>query len=140
MQVDEFDETIPEQFDSLQDCVNYYTDVLVSIKEGHEKELYTKKEYKSKKKFVMKQYDVSLKFIKSKDKHIRDEEKKKLNSCKDTISSEISKPNAEQIPAPKTKKITQRPIQYQIEDKNGEKIEGQMDVEELNEGDVYEKD
>ena len=42
------DEMIEEPFGSLAECTDYYIDILSALKESHDKEILTKKEFKAK--------------------------------------------------------------------------------------------
>lgn len=104
------------QFNDLADCVEYYTDVLSSIKESFEIGIFTKKEFKDKKKNIMKQFNASLKLINKKDDHYRTKEEKNLKPKKD-------KKTLEKIYCkPKTEAITPSKEQYQIEDSKEKRI------------------
>ena len=122
----EEDYEILEEFGSLAECTDYYLDVLSNIKESHDKNILTKKEFKKKKKFVMKQFDLNLKVVKKSDSHQRKTNVKSLKKPVVKIS-EISPPQNN------TNKIENNRT-YQIEDKKGQVIKGQMDIEEINKG------
>lgn len=112
MKQNEFEdiEIIDEDFDNLQECVDYYTDILASLKEGYENDLYTKREYKQKKKFIMEQFNANLKVIKKVDKHSRN-----------TTIKHLKQPKIKKFKSLKTdesiKRVTPGESQYQIEDK-----------------------
>ena len=127
----EDDEMIEEPFGSLSECTDYYIDILSDLKEAHDKEILTKKEFKNKKKFVMSQYDLNLKVVKKKDSHNRKKDIKNLRQPLKSLNHKID--SKIQISNNSSEKI------YQIEDKHGQPIKGQMDIEELNGGDVYEE-
>ena len=127
------EEVFGESFESLAECTDYFIDVLSSLNEAYNKNILTKKEFKKKKKFVMNQFNVSLKVVKIKDSHQR---KSDIKSLKNPVKKTI-KP-VESLPALNNAKLEVKK-HYQIEDKQGQTIKGQMDVEDLNGGDVYEK-
>lgn len=133
---DEYEDILPEEFSSLKDCVVYYGDVLSVIEKTRELGLYTKKEFKYIKKFIINHQNKSLKLIKKLDSHQRKEEENKLKPNK-------IKPKKETVPSlppSTTKTINPKEQQYQIEDKKkSDKLDGQMDVEDLNKGDNDEK-
>lgn len=88
----EDDVIIEEQFENLQDCINFFTDTLACLREGYDKDIFTKREYNKKKKFIMAQFDANLRLIKCKDRHSIKEQKEMLNT----------KPiNVEKLSAPK---------------------------------------
>ena len=125
---EEYEDMLPEEFSSLKECVTYYGDVLSIINKSHDLGLYSKKEFKAIKKFIIKQQDKSLKLIKKLDTHQREKEESKLKPVKPKQAKE-TKPQL--TSTEKNKAIEQKPKQYQIEDKDGNKIDGQMDIKDI---------
>lgn len=118
----EEDEEILEPFGSLAECINYYTDILACLSDAFDRGILTKKEFKQKKKFVMKQYDANLKVVKKKDSHSRKEDIKSLKKPFKSLNKIENKLQISDQPQEK---------RYQIEDKKGQAIEGQIDIDEL---------
>lgn len=112
-QVDEVITIIDEPFETLEECFNYYQDILSSVKECKDLEIYNKKEYKSKHKYVMTQFNENLKVIKKKGEHSRKEEINSLRKPYKNLPTETLQKLPE---SPPTKQIEPKPEQYSIED------------------------
>ncbi len=95
---EELIEIIAESFDSLEECVNYYTDILSRIRECLDKELLTKREYRSKKRFIMEQWKRNERLIKKKGEHQRNTEKQQMKERKHSTLSESKTTYSPKLP------------------------------------------
>lgn len=111
------DDEIVEEFESLKECIDYYTDILSRLKSGHNESIYTRREYKKKKKLVMDQYDKSLKLLKKKNKHSRKVEEDHLKALQSNSNVPKFKPHKSYTSIESGPTIEPSDDQYTIEDK-----------------------
>ena len=112
-QVDEDVIIIDEPFETLEECFNYFQDILSGVKECRDLEIYSKQEFKNKHKYVMKQFEENLKVIKKKGAHSRKEQINSLNKSYKNLPTNTALTLPEQT---QTKHIEPKPEQYSIED------------------------
>ena len=123
--------TITQEFATLDECTDFYYDEFGKLSQVP---LITNRERKNIKKVIYKQFGANLKAMSERDKLQRNISKAKVDAAKQdlkeykanlkTNSPQISTKSTNKLPAPK---------------EDVKLIEGQVEVESLNNGDIYEK-
>lgn len=123
--------TITQEFSTLDECTDFYYDEFGKLSQVP---LITNRERKNIKKVIYKQFGSNLKAMSERDKLQRNISKAKVDAVKKDLKDYKAniKNNAPQIETKTAAKLPAPKDEVKM-------IEGQVEVESLNNGDIYEK-